>query len=246
MLHRRNRLAVVILVLACVLLQLVPAEAAMMTAASVNKAILSMKSEYYEGRPWTNDDFYRWKGGKYYGGKGCVAFAFIMSDAAFGSLPSREIDPKNYDAIRVGDILRVNNDTHSVIVIEKYDEFVVIAEGNYNSSIHWGRAMGKQAVMNADECLTRYPDDRSGHDPVRSDVFTVPANHTRIEEEAFAGTDIRMLIIPSGVTAVEQNAFKDCKSLEKVYICYGADEADIDYYAFSGCDNVTRQYVKVN
>ena len=43
---------------------------------------------------------------------GCVAFAFILSDAAFGSLPARmyAAGEFTYEDIKVGDILRVRND----------------------------------------------------------------------------------------------------------------------------------------
>lgn len=44
-----------------------------------------------------------------------AGFAFILSDAAFGSTPCK----MGYDIneIRVGDILRINDNTHSVVVL---------------------------------------------------------------------------------------------------------------------------------
>ena len=93
---------------------------------------------------WTNANRYSSKGVGLTG-LGCVAFALICSDAAFGDLPvtSRHSD---FDAVRVGDILRVNNDTHSVIVLERRSDSVIVAEGNYNSSIHWGRELTRQQL----------------------------------------------------------------------------------------------------
>ncbi|MBQ7583245.1 MAG: hypothetical protein IJT24_01430 [Lachnospiraceae bacterium] len=59
----------------------------------------------------------------------------ILSDAAFGDLPAYEKKDVVYDKLRVGDILRVDNNSHSVIILEKYDDGVIIAEGNCLPSI---------------------------------------------------------------------------------------------------------------
>ncbi|MCH5353213.1 MAG: S-layer homology domain-containing protein [Acutalibacter sp.] len=127
------------------------------TAEEVYASMIALKDEYYEGRPWTNDNFYYWKGGIFSGGGGCAGFAFLLSDAAFGSLPARMIKPVSLKDVRVGDILRINNDTHSVIVLEVHDDHVIIAEGNYNYSIHWGRKLTKSEVESATYMMTRYP-----------------------------------------------------------------------------------------
>ena len=125
---------------------------------NVRARMLALQDEYYEGRSWTNSDFYAWNGGIYTGGYGCVAFAFILSDAAFGNLRARRYYEFTYDELRVGDILRINGNTHTVIILEKHDDHVVIAEGNYNYSIHWGRKLTREKVMTADYILTRYPE----------------------------------------------------------------------------------------
>lgn len=127
------------------------------TEKQVYKDLMSMKSVYPEGMHWTNDDFYAWNGGgRYYGGYGCVAFAFHMSDTAFGKLPSRE--HTNFNNLKVGDIIRLNGDTHSVIVLEVHPDYIVIAEGNYNSSIHWGRVISMATLKETgDYVVTRYP-----------------------------------------------------------------------------------------
>ncbi len=128
--------------------------------------MIAMQADYPERKPWTNNDKYVWKNIYYpdgssvpygtYTGYGCVAFAMILSDAAFGDIPAYEITDINYDKIRVGDILRINRNLHSVIIIKKNDDGVVIAEGNYNSSIHWGRTLTKREVEAADYYVTRY------------------------------------------------------------------------------------------
>ncbi len=113
----------------------------------VYNAIMALQSKYPQGTPWTNSNSYVWTqsvaiglGYSRYTGSGCVAFAMIASDAAFGNIPAYKKTDKA--GIKVGDILRINNDTHSVIVLKKEgNDRYTIAEGNYNSSINWGRVI---------------------------------------------------------------------------------------------------------
>lgn len=117
--------------------------------------IMAQKSVFPEGMPWTNDNYYGWKGGTYTGGFGCAGFAFAVSDAAFGN--TRAQIHKDYSNIRVGDILRVDNDTHSVIVLEVKENAVIVAEGNYNGTIHWGREIPKSRLVDSHSyIMTRY------------------------------------------------------------------------------------------
>ena len=115
-----------------------------------------MQSEYPEGMEWTNDNSYSWNGGIYSGGQGCAGFAFLLSDAAFGDLPAREYTKYDPSTIKVGDIIRINNDSHSVIVLTVDEDGVTVAEGNYNQSIHWGRSLTHEQLTNADYIITRY------------------------------------------------------------------------------------------
>ena len=145
----------------------------------VYEAMIALKErdEYKEGTPWTNDEpysdskgYYHWKGGPLGGTNisavGCVAFAFILSDEAFGSLPARMYAEGafEFEDIKVGDILRVSNDAHTVIVLEVNDAGVVVAEGNISTGdhkgrVHWGRAISKEEVMsNTSHYITRYPE----------------------------------------------------------------------------------------
>ncbi len=136
-----------------------------LTVESVYKAMIAKKADFPEGMHWTNDNFYAWYGGIFYGGYGCAGFAFLLSDAAFGKLPAHWIDDFKYADLRVGDILRVNNDTHSVIILEKNADGIVIAEGNYNSSIHWGRRMSVAEAERADYVLSRWPELPKSYKP---------------------------------------------------------------------------------
>lgn len=123
--------------------------------ANAYDIMIGFKSSYPEGMRYTNEDFYKWNGGIYYGGYGCAGFAFMLSDAVFGKNPAT----MHYDMskIRVGDILRIYNDTHSVIVLEVNDDGVVLAEANYNSSVHWGRKLSwTELSTSLDNVMTRY------------------------------------------------------------------------------------------
>lgn len=109
-----------------------------------------------------------------------IAFAFILSDAAFGSLPARMYAEGEftYEDVKVGDILRVSNDVHTVIVLEVTDAGVVVAEGNistgdHRGKVHWGRAISKEEVMsNTSHYITRYPEDYiSPDDPNANDII---------------------------------------------------------------------------
>jgi len=127
------------------------------TESEAYEKMIALKTNYPEGMFWTNYDYYEWKGGIFTGGYGCAGFAFMLSDEAFGNLPSRIVYDYTFDKVHVGDILRVNNDKHSVVVMEKYDDYVVLAEGNYGNTIHWGRIMTADQVVNATYLMTRYP-----------------------------------------------------------------------------------------
>ena len=149
------------------------------TPAEAYAAMTALQNQdgYKEGTAWTDYEpfsdekgYYYWKGGLL-GGKrisavGCVAFAFILSDAAFGSLPARmyAAGEFTYEDIKVGDILRVRNDVHTVIVLEVSDVGVVVAEGNistgdHKGKVHWGRGISREEVMrDTSHYITRYPD----------------------------------------------------------------------------------------
>lgn len=135
-------------------------------------SMIALKAKYPEGMTWTNFEpygskgnlgtEYRWKGGPVknaQSGVGCAAFVFLLSDEAFGTLPSRTIDRGGFqfEDVKVGDILRVNGNSHFVIVLQKSAVGITVAEGNYNKSVHWGRAMSEAEVMTADFLVTRYP-----------------------------------------------------------------------------------------
>ncbi|MCI5586622.1 MAG: leucine-rich repeat protein [Lachnospiraceae bacterium] len=135
------------------------------TEEEAYNAIMSLQSSFPEGMKWTNDNYYKWKGGIYTGGYGCAGFAFRCSDEAFGNLPAREVTNITIKDVHVGDILRINGNTHSVVVVEVFEDYVKLCEGNFNSSIHWGRTMSSEEVAASTYMITRYPEGifASGH-----------------------------------------------------------------------------------
>lgn len=123
-----------------------------MTDSWIYDTIMAQKAIFPEGMPWTDDDYYAWKGDAYGGGYGCVGFAYAVSDAVFGDAKAQI--HKDYNNIKVGDILRINYDTHSVIVLEVRENSVIVAEGNYNSKIHWGREIPKSKLVDSESYIT--------------------------------------------------------------------------------------------
>ena len=127
------------------------------SASKIYKKMMAQKKNYPEGKSWTNANSYLWKAIPHvnYYAYGCAAFASIVSDAAFGKYTvAKQINSPAASRVRVGDILRVSGDTHSVIVLKVETDGFVIAEGNYNSSIHWGRKLSKKEPINY--LYTRY------------------------------------------------------------------------------------------
>ena len=106
------------------------------TSKRCNK-ILKLRKKYPEGKRWTNANGYLWKAAGY-SGYGCAGFSFIASDAAYGK-KARIIKHKKFLKVKSGDIIRLANNTHSVVVLEKLHKGVIVAEGNYCESIHWFR-----------------------------------------------------------------------------------------------------------
>lgn len=114
-----------------------------LTEKDVYNKMIAFKSKYPNGTPWDNSKCYKWKGGFFDEGCGCAGFAFMLSDAAFGSAKAKK--HTDVSKIRVGDILRLYNDTHSVIVLEVNSTGVTVAEGNmtivgsFENGVYWGR-----------------------------------------------------------------------------------------------------------
>ena len=60
--------------------------------------------------------------------------------------PKTPVNQLVWEDLRVGDHLRVSYGGHSVIVLGIESDSITICEGNYNSSIHWGRTMSREEL----------------------------------------------------------------------------------------------------
>lgn len=126
-----------------------------LTESEVYQSIMSLQSKYPTGTPWDNSNYYGWKAGIYSGGYGCAGFAFMLSDNAFGS--KKATKHTNFDSIKVGDVVRYLNDTHSVIILKRNGETFTVAEGNLNSAVYWGREITLSEFKNSGSyVLTRW------------------------------------------------------------------------------------------
>ena len=124
------------------------------TEEQAYNSMISLESRYPEGLPWTNDNYYYTEA--FGTGYGCAGFAFILSDEAFGSLPFRK--HTDYEKIKVGDLIRINNDSHFIVVLSVENGNITVTEGNYNHSIHWGRVFTIDKIKEiGDYVWTRYP-----------------------------------------------------------------------------------------
>ncbi len=229
-----------------------------LTPSKVYSAMIALKDKdgYTEGEPWTNEypysdeaGYYEWKGGLIDGKNivsvGCVAFAFSLSDAAFGNLPARMYAQGEFqfEDIKVGDILRVNNDAHTVIVLEVLDSGVIVAEGNistgdHKGKVHWGRGIAKEEVMsNTSHYITRYPKGYiSPDDPSANEIIvegTLEGGLTWKLTEAGILTISGSGAMPDYSSASEQPWNDHSSEIRKVVIGNGV--TSIGACAFWGC-----------
>lgn len=117
--------------------------------------LMGKKSIYPDGTPWDINSYFQWKGGIYISGKGSIAFAFMLSDAAFGGCEAKKTT--NFGNIKIGDIVVLNGERDSFIVLKVNADSYTIAEGNYNGEVKWERLVTKSEVQStADFVLTRW------------------------------------------------------------------------------------------
>ena len=127
------------------------------TQDNVREILNGLRSTYPEGMPWTNESNEYTSKTLYISGKGCSAFAFLCSDKVFGDLPLTAVH-SDFDKLRAGDILRVQNDTHTVVVLEKRTDSVIVTEGNFDAAVHWDREITRRELEEENfYARTRYP-----------------------------------------------------------------------------------------
>ena len=181
------------------------------TPQEVYDAMIALQEKFPEGMHWTDasSGTYTWKGGRGENGEiatmgtGCVNFAFQLSDAAFGTLPARMLKENEFEFadIHVGDILRISLG-HSVIVLQVNDDSMVIAEGNYNQSIHWGRVVTKSEVEQSVHVLTRYP---KGYIPPNNPDADTVIKEDSIQDDEGNPSGLQWKLTKSGTLTISGN-----------------------------------------
>ena len=181
------------------------------TPQEAYEAMIALQSKFPEGMHWTDasSGTYTWKGGRGENGEiatmgtGCVNFAFQLSDAAFGTLPARMLKENEFEFadIHVGDILRISLG-HSVIVLQVNDDSMVIAEGNYNQSIHWGRVVTKSEVEQSVHVLTRYP---KGYIPPNNPDADTVIKEDSIQDDEGNPSGLQWKLTKSGTLTISGN-----------------------------------------
>ena len=121
-----------------------------LTESVVYQRLISRQTQsgYTEGTPWTNADKYvntvtmfGYGPGRFTGG-GCFGFMMDMMEFASNyeyNIEKIEASYNDLPKIHVGDGVRVNNDTHSVVVLEVAGDghTVTVCEANFNYSVQW-------------------------------------------------------------------------------------------------------------
>lgn len=78
----------------------------------------------------------------------CLGFASMLSDQLFGKgAPVRTF--RDFDKLRIGDQIRLFDEEHSMVVIEKTNDSISVAEVNADYStckISWGRKISRQVM----------------------------------------------------------------------------------------------------
>ena len=109
------------------------------TEESVQAALEQLKQTYPTGTVYPTP-YRSTSNGPYSRGIHCSGWATLCSDAAFGSLPWRQVDRPSWDQIRPGDIIEYKNDKsyHAVVVVKKTAEFIVVTESSNDNKTSWG------------------------------------------------------------------------------------------------------------
>lgn len=117
------------------------------TEAEAYDILMQIKAEYPHGTPWGDDKIYHSPNYGTASFSGCGAFAQMCMDRIFGNYADNGISVhrhSDFDAIKVGDYVRLdtsirNGGTHTVVVVEKKADSIVVGEGNFSNEVRWGR-----------------------------------------------------------------------------------------------------------
>lgn len=121
------------------------------TEAEAYDILMQIKAEYPHGTPWGDDKIYH---SPNYGTatfSGCAAFTQMCRDRIFGNYSENSLTVRrhtNFDAIKVGDEVAEYGGAHFVIVVEKKADSIIVAEGNFNDEVRWGREVSRSEFEN--------------------------------------------------------------------------------------------------
>ena len=129
------------------------------TESTVADRINELRKKYPQGMSCTDGSFFYIDPvtGQKTPNTGCYALAmYIMDyvfgygafDAAKGTQMGKGCSAAQNDAvfssIKPGDHIRIKDLPHSVIVLEVFDDYVTVVEGNYNKAVNWGGKYTKE------------------------------------------------------------------------------------------------------
>ena len=118
--------------------------------------IMALQEQYPEGTVWDDNTTYISCVGDTY--SACAAFAHMLSDSAFGTMP---LKLTTLDNLKIGDYVGYFNSqggAHVVVVIGVEEDGIIVAEGNYDDIVHWGRKITFEFLEEyGREYCTRYP-----------------------------------------------------------------------------------------
>ncbi len=137
----------------------VETKAASLTAKelSVKERIDGLRSVYPQGMYCTDETFFYIDPatGRNTGNSGCYAFAMYVFDHAFGkgafySAKETRLTEATYSQLKMGDHIRIHDLPHSQIVLEVHEDYVVVAEGNFNKAVYWDNVVTKAELLGYD------------------------------------------------------------------------------------------------
>ena len=130
------------------------------TEAEAYDILMQIKAEYPHGTPWGDDK--TWESENYciklsngtihYAAfSGWAAFTQMCQDRIFGNYSENGLTVRHhtdFDAIKVGDEVAEYGGSHFVIVVEKKADSIIVAEGNFNDEVRWGREVSRSEFEN--------------------------------------------------------------------------------------------------
>ena len=155
-------------------------------------------------------------------GYGSQAFAYIISDELFDRYPAEAFDTVRFADVQVGDILRIDNDSRAVVVVNKTDYGVEVVQGDWNGTVHWDEFLTVAQVEAADYRISRYGMQ------ILNDVSAIPEYEPQFrtlatimptEEEAYRRIRALESSFPQGFPFTLENLYAlQAENQENVYI----------------------------